>query len=111
MLSGCYNTPVRHLAADVGLVKIGISTKDDVLVFLGDPDQELEQEDGSLVWLYLERKKTVAERLPLVGREFGSPEETQVAVHFRDDVVSRVEYSVSDPDDLHWQNTSSWEKE
>ena len=38
VLWGCSNKPVRHLASDASLVKKGVSTKEDVLTFLGDPD-------------------------------------------------------------------------
>ncbi|PIE72832.1 MAG: hypothetical protein CSA20_05895 [Deltaproteobacteria bacterium] len=103
LISGCYNKPVRHLAADVGLVKVGVSTKDDVLVFLGNPDEEFVGEDGTLNWIYLKSRKTVAEKLPWLGEKIGSPERTRVAVQFQGDVVSRVDYSLSDSDDLRWE--------
>ena len=46
-ISGCYINPVRHLASDAALLKVGESTKEDVLVFLGEPD---EQQESARVW-------------------------------------------------------------
>lgn len=111
IISGCYNTPVRHLAADVGLVKVGSSSKEDVLVFLGYPDREFERESGNIVWLYFEEKESVSKRLPLVGEKVGSTEITQVAILFSGDFVSKVDFSVYDPDDLSWQRNFSWQNE
>lgn len=109
-LGGCYTKPVRHLAADVALVKVGESTKDDVLVYLGTPDAEQQLGDGRERWLYKETKKELLERTPVVGKYFGTPELRQVTISFSDGVVSDTTFRSEDQDDLDWADDYSWQE-
>jgi len=109
-LSGCYNTPVRHLAADVALLKVGESTEDDVLIFLGPPDESQELAAGVEKWLYNDKQMTLLEKAPLVGKRLGSPEYQQVVVTLKNKIVTEVTYSSSDADDLGWADDFSWQE-
>ncbi len=101
VVSGCYNTPVRHLAADASLVETGVSTREDVSTILGTPDRQMRQDDA-VVWIYEERKKDMVEDLPLLADKLGTAEQIRLLVYFRGDTVTRVEYSAVDPDDQRW---------
>lgn len=109
-LSGCYNTPVRHLAADVALLKVGESTEEDVLIFLGAPDERQELAKGEEKWLYNDKHMTLLEKAPLVGKRIGSPEYRQVVVTLKNKIVTEVVYSSSDADDLGWADDFSWQE-
>jgi len=110
VLTGCYNTPVRHLAADVALVKEGASTEEDVLIFLGSPDDQADAGGGVTKWLYKETDRTLFERTPVVGKHIGSPEYINVVVTFTKGIVSDVAYSASDEDDMDWADDYSWQE-
>lgn len=110
IVSGCYITPVRHLAADVALLKVGESTQEDVLIFLGDPDEQNDLGEGVVQWVYKETKKTLLEKTPWVGKRIGSPEYRQVVVTLTNGIVSETAFSSSDEDELDWANDYSWQK-
>jgi hypothetical protein len=109
-ISGCYNTPVRHLAADVALLKVGESTEEDVLIFLGAPDERQELAGGEEKWLYNDKHMTFLEKAPLVGKRIGSPEYRQVVLTLKNKIVTEVVYSSSDADDLGWADDFSWQE-
>ncbi len=109
-LAGCYTTPVRHLSADAALLQAGKSTRQDVLVFLGDPDEQQELAEGVEKWLYKEKDTSFFEKTPLVGRYLGAPTYNQVVVTFRNGIVTESVYSYSDQDDLDWANDFSWQE-
>jgi len=109
-LSGCYTTPVRHLASDIALLQVGKSSKEDVIVYLGEPDEQVDLGEGTQKWLYREKKTRFFQKTPLVGSKFGSPEVNQVVVTLRNDVVSACDYSYSDEGDRGWAKEFSWQE-
>jgi len=109
-LAGCYTTPVRHLAADAALLQAGKSTQQDVIVFLGDPDEQQVLGEGVEKWLYKEKDTSFFEKTPLVGPYLGAPAHNQVVVTFRNGIVTESVYSYSDKDDLDWANDFSWQE-
>lgn len=110
VLSGCYITPVRHLAADIALIQVGQSTREDVLIFMGDPDEQQVQGDGVEKWLYIQKKKRGAEKTPLVGRYLGSPEVNRAVITFTNGIVTDTIFSSEDKDDLGWSEDFSWQE-
>ncbi|MGB3209824.1 MAG: hypothetical protein WBB19_03875 [Desulforhopalus sp.] len=109
-VSGCYNTPVRHLASDVALLKVGQSTEDDVLIFLGDPDERHELSAGVEKWLYKDKRMSLMEKAPLVGKHLGSPEYRQVVLTLTNKIVSKVVYSSTDEDEMDWADDYPWQE-
>ena len=110
LLSGCYITPVRHLAADIALVQVGQSTREDVLIFMGDPDEQQVGEGGVERWLYTQKKKRGLEKTPLVGKYLGSPEINKVVIVFTNGIVTDTAFSSDDKDDLGWSDDFSWQE-
>ncbi|BHH81716.1 hypothetical protein [Desulforhopalus sp. 52FAK] len=110
LLAGCYITPVRHLAADIALVQVGQSTREDVLIFLGDPDDQQVLEGGVEKWLYTQKKKSTAEKTPFLGKYLGSPEINRVIITFTNGIVTDSKFSSNDEDDLDWADDYSWQK-
>ncbi|MFH0784423.1 MAG: hypothetical protein V2B20_21045 [Pseudomonadota bacterium] len=109
-LSGCYMTPVRHLASDVALLQVGKTTSEDVVVFLGDPDEQHDLGDGVQKWLYRDKSVGFLQRTPLIGSKLGSPEVRQAVVTLKNGVVSACDYSYSDQDDMGWTKDFSWQE-
>ena len=109
LLSGCYINPVRHLAADIALVQVGQSTREDVLIYLGDPDEQQVLEDGTEKWLYTQAKKSGFEKTPLLGKYLGSPEINRAVITFANGIVTDSLFSSNDEDDLNWADDFSWQ--
>lgn len=109
-LSGCYIHPVRHLAADIALVQVGQSTREDVLIFLGDPDEQQVLDKGVEKWLYIQTKASTAEKTPFLGKYFGSPEVNRVLITFTNGIVTDSFFSSNDKDELDWADDYSWQK-
>ena len=110
ILSGCYSHPVRNLASDAALVKVGQSTRDDVLSFLGEPDDQQTVAKGVEKWLYREKTTTTLEKAPVVGKYFGTPGVGRVVVTLKDDRVTDCTYDAHDDDDTDWAKDFSWQE-
>ena len=110
LLSGCYVNPVRHLAADIALVQVGQSTREEVLIFLGDPDEQQVLENGTEKWLYTQATKSGFEKTPLLGKYLGTPEVNRAVISFTNGIVTGSVFSSNDEDDLDWANDFSWQK-
>lgn len=109
-LGGCYTKPVRHLASDIALVQVGKSTPQDVVVFLGEPDEQQDLDDGVQKWLYREKNVGLLQKTPLVGSKFGSPIYNQVVVTIKNGVVSACDFSHSDESEMDWAKDFSWQE-
>lgn len=109
-VSGCYIKQVRHLSSDVALLKVGVSTKEDVVVFLGEPDDQVVVGEGVEKWLYRDQHSSFMEKTPLVGKHIGSPAIHQVVVTLRNGIVAECIYSLTDADDLNWAKDFSWQE-
>lgn len=109
-LSGCYMKPVRHLASDVALIQVGKSTKEDVTIFLGEPDDVAQDKEGRELWHYRDKNTNLLQKTPMVGSTFGAPEYTHVVVAFSSGVATACDLSLSDADDLSWAKDFSWQE-
>lgn len=110
VFSGCYHKPVRHLASDAALIKVGESTSEDVLIYLGDPDEQKSLADGVEKWLYKKKDMSFFERIPYGGKYIGAPAYSQVVVTLENGVVTDCRYSLSDEDDTEWADDFSWQE-
>lgn len=110
LAAGCYRTPVRHLAADVALLKIGESTQEDVFIYLGQPDHQRDLGGGVVQYSYRDQKKAFLEKTPLVGKYTGNPEYLQVIVTLSRGIVSDLVFNSADEDDAGWRNDFSWQQ-
>lgn len=109
-LAGCYK-PVRHLASDAALLKIGQSDRNDVLTYLGEPDEQVILGGGEERWIYREYEHNLVKEAPVVGKYFGKPDYGTVTVTITDDVVSACTYSSWESDQGDWEDDFSWQEE
>lgn len=110
-LTGCYNKPVRHLASDVVLIQTGTSTREDVIMYLGEPDDIQVAEAGVERWMYSDSRRNLQEGLPWVGKYFGEAEMTHVAITIKNNVVVDSQFVCKDSDDLNWQEDFDWQQD
>jgi hypothetical protein len=82
-----HKEPVRHLASDVCLLVQGQSTKQEVLTYLGPPDERRSTGEGTEEWIYYETRKSLMRKTPLVGNRLGYEEKETAVVSFDGDVV------------------------
>lgn len=108
-LSGCYNKPVRHLASDAALIQVGISGQEDVLTYLGEPDEQIVLESGVEKWVYTEYERSALKTAPVVGKYFGPLSSGTVIVVLKDDVVTECKYGAQ-LQDSSWTNDFDWQK-
>ena len=96
ILSGCVNKPVRHLASDASLITPGSSTKNDVLTYLGDPDERQEGAGALERWLYYEQEQSATQRTFFVGKWFGPKSYNRIIVTFEGETVKDIQYNASE---------------
>ncbi len=109
-LGACHNKPVRHLVSDVALIEAGLSSREDVLIYLGEPDAVSGGENGVERWLYTdELHQSVFTEAPYIGKYIGQPEIVKVVVVLRGDMVEDCIFSSSDEDDLDWTDDFDWQ--
>jgi len=107
ILTGCYNKPVRHLASDIALLKIGESTEEDVIIFLGEPDEQKEYGDNVSKWLYQDKEKSLLRSTPLIGEKIGTSAVRRAVVTLENGIVVDTRYTLSENDDLDWADDYS----
>lgn len=110
LLTGCYNTPVRHLASDVSLLKSGVSTTNDVLTYLGKPDEQYVRDDGADVWVYKEAIRSDLERAPLFGHHLKESGDDRVVVILLNNIVDSCTFYEHGKNELDWREDFSWQK-
>ena len=110
ILSGCYNTPRRHLASDAILIEVGSSTRNDVLTYLGEPDKQRVLGNGREEWVFLEEQPSGFQRTPLVGGFFKGDGSENVFIVFQDDIVQLCQFRENAKDELDWADDYSWQE-
>ena len=110
ILGGCYNRPVRHLASDASLLDVGVSTRQDVLTYLGEPDQQIALGNGAEKWVYTSEEHSLLKNAPLVGKYFGKPDRGMITVILENGKVAKCVYGAYDSQALDWAKDFDWEK-
>ena len=110
-LVSCAGKPVRHLTSDASLITVGSSTKEDVLTFLGDPDEQEILSSDSERWVYYEERRSTLQRAPLVGDWFGKAGFSRIVVRFDGNTVAECIYQSREPGEFDWADDYSWQEE
>jgi hypothetical protein len=90
--AGCAKKKVRHLVSDVCLVSPEKTTKEQVLTYLGQPDEQYEMADGGELWVYYDAKTTTLRKTPYIGDKLGEKKYETVKITFAGDIVQEVIY-------------------
>ena len=108
--SACADKPVRHLASDASLVKPGVSTQEEVLTYLGDPDAQQMVSDTTERWIYYEELRSTMQKTPYLGKFFGAKGYSQIVVTFEGDVATDCRFSSFDSDEYDWSDDYTWQE-
>ena len=93
ILAGCFHPkPVQHLAADACLITPKLSSRQDVLNYLGEPTETQKQEDGNEEWIYYQANKSMLRKTPYIGDKLGSEEYDVLHITFNGDIVATCIY-------------------
>lgn len=111
LLSGCYRKPVRHLASDAALIKAGQSSREDVLTFLGEPDEQIIIQEGVEKWVFKEYENSALKSAPVVGKYFGKPDYGTVTVIIKDNTVVKCVYGAYDHEEMGWADDFHWQEQ
>lgn len=110
LLSGCYNKSRRHLASDVSLINVGISSRNDVLIYLGEPDRQRNIGPNREEWVYVEEKPSDLQRAPLVGEFFSGDGYDKVFVILENDIVQSCYFREFAEDEFDWADDYNWQE-
>lgn len=91
-MAGCAKKNVRHLASDVCLITPEKTTKEQVLTYLGQPDEQSEMAGGGETWMYYEVKKSALHDTPYIGGKIGDKKYEMVKLTFGGDIVKTCIY-------------------
>ena len=90
-LAGCHHDPVLHLASDVCLLSSGVSQQE-VISYLGIPQERRLNEQGNEVWIYYQVNKRFLRKTPFIGDRLGDEDFDLVTVTFLNGTVSTCAY-------------------
>ena len=110
VVAGCYSKPVRHLASDAALIKPGESTREDVLTFLGEPDEQEILGEGVEKWVFREYESSMLKGTPVVGKYFGAPDYGTVTVILKNNIVAKCLYGAYDDEEFDWAHDFGWQE-
>ena len=82
---------VRHLASDACLVTPQQSTKQDVMSYLGPPDNRQTGVDGER-WIYYQRHESMLRKTPYIGDKLGYENYDVVIITFKGDLAKSCTY-------------------
>jgi hypothetical protein len=101
LLAGCHRQPVRHLSSDVCLLLPGQTTRQEVLAFLGSPEQRrLDPIEGE-TWIYYQVKKSFFRKAPYLGGKMGEEHYDVVTVTFQGDLIRTCAYRSFDEEEFN----------
>lgn len=110
LFSGCAGKPVRHLASDASLIKVGKSTKVDVMLLLGEPETQQMVSETAERWLYYEEDPSFLQKTPVVGGMFDSKGYGMIRVLFEGDLVVDCKYRAYSDGEYDWSDDFSWQE-
>lgn len=95
---GCSRKNVRHLASDVCMISKGISQQE-VLTYLGPPDERKAGETGE-IWIYYQVKKSTLRKTPFIGDNLGTEDVEMATIQFVGDQVITCVYRSFTPEEF-----------
>ncbi len=107
---GCASTPTRHLASDVILIQPGVSTRAEVLIYLGEPDGTRTISPGVDEFVYHEKRKSRLSRIPMLGSFIDDKGYEMVIITFADDIVNELQFRTFNRADYAWVDDFTWQE-
>ena len=111
MLGGCSSSqPVRHLAAEASLIKPGVTTMNDVITMLGQPDGRRTVSPGVEEYVYQADKKGTFSGMPVVGSWIGNKGYEMIVITVRGSLVTDCQFRTFNEADQDWVHDFSWQE-
>ncbi len=110
LVAGCSSKPVRHLASDASLLKPGVSTKKDVLLYLGEPNGRRTVSPGIEEYVYYEEQKGTLGRAPVIGSWVGGEGYEMIVVTLNGELVTDCQFRTFSEADQDWVDDFSWQE-
>jgi len=107
--TGCAAHPVRHLASDASLIKPGVSSKKDVLLYLGEPNGQRSVSPGVEEYVYYEEQRGTLGRLPVAGDWIGGDGYEMIVVTLKGDLVTDCQFRTFSKADQDWVDDFTWQ--
>ncbi|OQX16724.1 MAG: hypothetical protein BWK76_11150 [Desulfobulbaceae bacterium A2] len=101
-LVACSHKPVRHLASDASLLKAG-SSREEVLRYLGEPDNRRSVGPGIEELVYHEERKDTLRKTPMLGRYLGQSGNETLTITLAGDQVRALEFRTQSELDSYWR--------
>lgn len=109
-LPGCYPKTRRHLASDASLIEVGVSTRNDVLTYLGEPDEQRQLGNDRVEWIYAEEIPSDFQWAPIVGGYFDDKGYDKVIIVLEKDIVRSCTFRKFAKDELDWADDFDWQE-
>lgn len=110
VLPGCYTKQRRHLASDASLIEIGVSTRNDVLTYLGEPDIQRPLGENRVEWIYTEEIPSDLQWAPIVGEYVDGKGYDKVFIVLEEDIVRSCIFRKFSDDELDWADDFDWQE-
>lgn len=110
ILPGCYTKSRRHLASDASLIEVGVSTRNDVLTYLGEPDFQRQLGTERVEWVYVEEIPSDLQWAPVVGGYFDGKGYDKVFIVLEEDIVRSCTFRKLTDDELDWADDFDWQE-
>ena len=109
-LPACYGKHVRNLASDVALIKAGETRRQDVIAYLGEPDEKATAENGMEKWLFREKEESMLKSTPLLKNVLPRAKQEVIIVLLKGDTVVSSRYGAIDFEEKKWADDFDWQE-
>ena len=107
---GCYNKPVRHLASDAVMIVPDKSTRQDVMLYLGEPDGHRMVSPEVEEYVYYEDRRGGLKSTPIINLITDPDGYEMIIVTLSGDLVTSCEFRSFSEDDLDKVNSYTWDE-
>ena len=110
LLSGCHSKEVRHLASDASLIKPGVTTLNDVQLYLGEPNGRRTVSPGEVEYVYYEDLPGFMGHTPVVSSWVDAEGYEMIVITLKNNVVTSCEFRTFSEADQDWVDDFTWEE-
>ena len=110
LLSGCQSKEVRHLASDASLIKPGVTTLNDVQVYLGEPNGHRRVSPVEVEYVYYEDLPGFMGHTPVISSWVDAEGYEMIVITLKNNVVTHCEFRTFSEADQDWIDDFTWEE-
>ncbi len=99
-VGACSDKRVRHLASDASMITPGKTSREDVILYLGEPDSQRSVGPGVDEYVYYEDQRDVLRRTPVIRSVVDAQGFEMVVVTITGDIVTECDFRAFDDADV-----------